>query len=97
MFKDIFVSILQERNITASKLANDLELSNSMLTDWKNGIRFPSYENLIKLADYLNCSLDFLTDREVAVITPQERALDAYLALPIEDRKAFIQEAVKHI
>ena len=97
MFNEIFVNILQMKNITASKLANDLNLSNSMLTDWKTGARFPSYENLVKLADYFNCSIDSLTGREITILSPEEHALDAFLALPLDARKTFIQEAVKHL
>ena len=63
MFKDIFVEILQRRNITAYKLAKDTGITQGMISYWKSGARMPSAENLIALADYLDCSVDYLLGR----------------------------------
>lgn len=63
MFKDIFVQVLQARNITAYKLSKDTGITQGMISYWKNGERMPSAENLITLADYLDCSIDYLLGR----------------------------------
>lgn len=63
MFKDIFIYILQSRNITAYKLSKDTGITQGMISYWKNGERMPSAENLIILADYLDCSVDYLLGR----------------------------------
>ena len=63
MFKDVFMHILQSKNITAYKLSKDTGITQGMISYWKSGERLPSAENLIILADYLNCSVDYLLGR----------------------------------
>ncbi|MCL2077819.1 MAG: helix-turn-helix transcriptional regulator [Oscillospiraceae bacterium] len=63
MFTDIFVSLLQERKITTYKLTKDTGISNGLITGWTKGGTIPSGENLIKLADYFNISVDYLLGR----------------------------------
>lgn len=64
MFKDIFVRILQERNISAYKLSKDTGIAQGMISYWKTGARTPSAESLNILADYLGCSVDYLLGRD---------------------------------
>jgi transcriptional regulator with XRE-family HTH domain len=97
MFSDNLTQFLHNKNITAYKLAKDIGISNGIISAWKNSASLPSGENLLKIANYLGCSIDELLGREVLPQSPQERALEAYLALPTNERKAFIQEAIKHI
>lgn len=81
MFKDIFVKILQEQNITAYKLSKDTGITQGMISYWKNGERIPSAENLVMLADYFGCSVDYLlgrTDEKMPPATQQE-ALESSL------------------
>ena len=63
MFKDRFVQILQEKKISSYKLTKDTGISNGLISDWKKGKRTPASENLIKLADYLDLSVDYLLGR----------------------------------
>lgn len=49
--------------MTLTKVAKALGISSSLLHDWHSGSRLPSGKNLgqlLKLADYLNLSLDAL-------------------------------------
>lgn len=52
-----------KKNITLTEMVKDLDLSTSMPTRWKNGL-IPNGETLVKLADYLNVSIDYLLGRE---------------------------------
>ena len=56
--------ILEERNITAYRLAKDTGISESLFSKWKEK---PSSKvssgNLVLIADYLNCSVDYLLGR----------------------------------
>lgn len=63
MFKDVFVQILQTRNISAYKLSKDTGVTQGMISYWKSGERMPSAENIITLADYFNVSADYLLGR----------------------------------
>ncbi|MGI6014427.1 MAG: helix-turn-helix domain-containing protein [Oscillospiraceae bacterium] len=63
MFQNRFMQLLQLRNITAYKLSKDTGITQGMISYWKNGERMPSADNLIVLADYFDCSVDYLLGR----------------------------------
>ena len=62
-FKEVFVKLLQERNISAYKLSADIGFPQSTISYWKNGKKTPSAENLIIIADYFDVSVDYLLGR----------------------------------
>ncbi len=45
-------------------LAKQQKISASLIYDWLTGKRLPSMENLIKLSDYFETSVDYLLGRE---------------------------------
>lgn len=55
--------IREKRNINQQKIAVELEISQESISKYETGKAFPSKEILIKLADYLNCSIDYLLGR----------------------------------
>lgn len=55
--------IREKRNINQQKIAVELEISQESISKYETGKAFPSKDILIKLADYLNCSIDYLLDR----------------------------------
>lgn len=55
--------IREERKINQLKLAMDLEISQESISKYETGVAFPSKVVLLKLADYLNCSIDYLLGR----------------------------------
>jgi repressor LexA len=63
MFNDVFVKLLQERSITTYRLTKDTGISNGLITGWTQGGKTPSGENLTKLADYFDVSIDYLLGR----------------------------------
>ena len=63
MFTKRFVYILQINNITAYKIAKDTGISQGLMNEYKNGVKLPTIQNLIKIADYLNVSVDYLLGR----------------------------------
>lgn len=63
MFAEIFVQYLQEKGITAYNVAKGAGIPQGQMNQYKNGKRVPTAENLIKIADYLKCSIDFLLGR----------------------------------
>lgn len=66
MFKDLFVQLLQERNITAYKLSKDTGLSEALISNWKSGRQLPKYDSIKILCDYLEVSADYLLGRETS-------------------------------
>lgn len=63
MFKDLFVQLLQERNISAYKLSKDTGLSEALISNWKSGRQLPKYDSIKMLCDYFNVSADYLLER----------------------------------
>lgn len=61
---EIVLQIMQERNISAYKLAKKTGISESLFSKWKKS---PTSEiassNLAKIADYLDVSIDYLLGR----------------------------------
>lgn len=66
MFNLIFVKYLQERNISAYKLSKETGISQGLISDYKNGVKKPTTENLVKIADFFKCSIDSLLGRDGA-------------------------------
>ena len=71
--------IIEKNGLTASKVAADTGTSTGNISDWKNGRSMPSAMKLDVLADYFDCSVDYLLGRtnnpnfEKAVISPEEK------------------------
>ena len=77
MFKDIFSKLVKDKdlsldnlflrikelNLTAKKLSNDTGISTGNISDWKSGRSMPTAIKLDILADYLDCSVDYLLGR----------------------------------
>lgn len=62
MFWERLCKLCEERKIKPNTVAKAIGLSNAVATGWKNG-SIPSGEALIKLADYFDCSVDYLLGR----------------------------------
>ena len=62
MFWDIFYQVCIEQGTKPNPVAKQIGVSSSTVTSWKNG-GIPNGETLLKLADYLNVSVDYLLGR----------------------------------
>lgn len=64
----IFTERLKElrlkKGLTQTELGEKVGVKQNTFTNWENGKREPSFENLIKLADLFEVSLDWLFGRE---------------------------------
>lgn len=55
-------SLLEKRG-TSKKLSEATGISTGNISDWRTGKSKPGAEALIKIADYLDCSVDYLLGR----------------------------------
>lgn len=55
--------IREERKVNQLKIAMDLEISQESISKYETGVAFPFKIILLKLADYFNCSIDYLMGR----------------------------------
>ncbi len=60
---DKIQEVLDSKNIKASKMMKDLGFSSGLFSQWKSGKQEVSLEKIIKIADYLECSIDYLLSR----------------------------------
>lgn len=54
------LEVLKARGIAPSKMLKDLGFSSGLMSQWKSGAQKPSHEKLVKMAEYLQVSLDYL-------------------------------------
>lgn len=77
--------LCEERNSNLSKLERACGFANSTIRRWENSS--PSAENLKKVADYFDVSVDYLLDRGVFCMSQQAQDYaKQFEALP-EDKK----------
>lgn len=55
--------LCNENNISLTKLEKELNLSTGMLCKWAN--HSPSVENLKKVSDYFNVSIEYFLENEI--------------------------------
>jgi len=63
MFSVIFVQLLQNSDVSAYKLSKETGISQALISQWKSDKQVPSYDNLLKLANYFDVSADYLLGR----------------------------------
>lgn len=62
-FKNIFIKLRNERQLTQELVAKSLGVSKSTISMWETGKRLPSTELYEQIADYFNVDMDYLFGR----------------------------------
>ncbi|MEG2453970.1 MAG: helix-turn-helix transcriptional regulator, partial [Clostridia bacterium] len=62
-FSQCFQTVLAENNCSRYKLHKKTKISDQIIDDWFHGVRVPTIDNIIILAKYFNCSIDYLIGR----------------------------------
>lgn len=57
-----FEQLMQEKGCTKYSLAKECKIGNSAVSKWSKG-KIPNTENMVSLAEYFGCSVDYLTGR----------------------------------
>ena len=57
---EIYEKLLKENGLTSYKVAKACKISQSSLSDWKNGKSKPKHDKMIRIAEYLNVDVDYL-------------------------------------
>lgn len=60
----IYETLLNERGLKNADIARATGISNMTLSDWKRGVSTPKQDKLMKIADYLGVSVDYLMTGE---------------------------------
>lgn len=57
---EIFDELLKKHNITPYRVHKETGVPQSTLSDWKNGKSIPKIDNMQKIAEYFNVTVDYL-------------------------------------
>lgn len=95
MFTDVFNDLLDESGLNRRQFAEKSGIPYTTVVGWTTLKRLPDFTALVRIADFFECSLDYLTERNGEYgntvsneLTSEERKLlAAYRALDIEDKK----------
>lgn len=60
---NIIKKIAKSKKVAVGKMLSDCGLSINTLSSMQAGGYYPRLEAIVKIADYLDCSIDFLTGR----------------------------------
>ena len=71
VFHERLTELMIEKGVNTVSLAAAIGVSDETVRRWKNGERDILLSQLVKLADYFQCSLDFLTGRSDTVLDYQ--------------------------
>ena len=64
MIGDIIKALRKENNLSQKALAEQIGVSQKAIDYWERGINEPKASYIIKLADFFQCSIDFLVGRQ---------------------------------
>jgi transcriptional regulator with XRE-family HTH domain len=62
-FQDVFKELRLEKDLSQDKIAEELDVSSSLVSKWENNQSTPAPEMLEYIADYFNVSVDYLIGR----------------------------------
>ena len=63
LFWERFYLLCLSNGTKPNPLAKEIGISSGIVTKWKNEGTLPNGETLLKIADYLDCSVDYLLGR----------------------------------
>jgi transcriptional regulator with XRE-family HTH domain len=84
----------EEKNLSQNEVAQAIQTSQTNIGRWEKGLNEPSANYIIKLANYFECSTDYLLDREddfgnitiknaaPALSDEERRLVELYRSLP---------------
>lgn len=63
-FSERFAFLLKKFKVTKYRLEKDTHINEETIYAWLRGKNKPSLENILKLAEYFNCTVDYVLGRE---------------------------------
>lgn len=89
------LKIAKEHNLNNQQMCKLLDTNPNKIYDWKIGKSKPSAEDLYILADYFDCSVDYLLGRSDEPLTKREQLLLEIMKELDEDKQKIIFETAK--
>ncbi|MDE7306302.1 MAG: helix-turn-helix domain-containing protein [Clostridia bacterium] len=64
-FSDRVDVLIKQKGLTRYAFCKSAEISDSRFYDWRNGKHEPTVSSIVKIAKFLDCSVDYVLGREV--------------------------------
>ena len=93
MFKKNFTEICAQKGLAPSMVCKSIGLSGSVYSEWSDDT-VPRKTTLIKLADYLGVSVDYLLGKEEAGESEEMKKIHELIGQLTEEE---VQEAINYI
>lgn len=75
MFGERLKNVLQDKDISQLKLAQELGFTQQAINRWCNNITEPDNKTIVAIAKYLNISTDYLLGNDIKINTELEKEL----------------------
>lgn len=84
-FGEVLTDLRKEIDFTQEEVAKKTGLTREMISQYENGYSFPPEQNLKRLADFYNVSVDYLLSRSSVRVLPSnmDEAFVEYKGQPI--------------
>lgn len=93
MFVDVFNELLDEAELNRKQFAEKCGIPYTTVVGWTTLNRLPDFTSLIKIADFFNCSIDYLAQRQTEsddfkyLSASQKQLLTNFESLDSENRQ----------
>ena len=86
----------KEKKLTQTELASKLDISQKSYSNWESGKAEPTLDNIIKLANILDTTTDFLLGRTNIDFGNDSKVYEEYKELFSQNKKEEIKERYDH-
>lgn len=86
----------KEKKLTQTELASKLDISQKSYSNWESGKAEPTLDNIIKLANILDTTTDFLLGRTNIDFGNDSKVYEEYKKLLSQNKKEEIKERYDH-
>lgn len=76
---EIYCKLRDEKGLKDAEIAKKAGVTRSTFSDWKNGRSTPKHEKLIKIADVLGVTIEYLTTGKDSRFTEEMADIDSKL------------------
>ncbi|MDE6470253.1 MAG: helix-turn-helix domain-containing protein [Eubacterium sp.] len=93
-FSDKLRCLIEERNLTQKRVANELNIAPSTMGGYVQGSSEPDFETLKRLAKYFNVSTDYLLNIQSGNCNNfiEDELLRVFRSMTIEQQHLFIEQ-----
>lgn len=93
-FNDKLRGLIEERNLTQKKVANDLNIAPSTMGGYVQGSSEPDFETLKRLAKYFNVTTDYLLNIQPLNCNgaAEDELLRVFRSMTGEQQQIFIEQ-----